>query len=170
MTDLELAEKTWLDKYWSVLQSDYDYYLFTTNSSNNYLDMSQLQSGQNYSVQTQFDICLFNESATVDVVKDYIQKITISHCEKRYVINVGHNYVVQAETNNYTTTSVSFSLNNSLDNFNTYRYYKTNYFEQQNSNSGSETEPLDLSGFVPYFLVLSTLLCLIFFSLVFRRR
>ena len=159
MSDLELAEKTWLDKYWAVLQS-----------SNNYLDMSQLQSGQNYSVQTQFDICLFNESATVDVVKDYSQKITISHCEKRYVINVNHNYVLQGEINNYTTTSVSFSLNNSLDNFNTYRYYKTNYFEQQNSNSGSDTQPLDLSGFVPYFLVLSTLLCLIFFSLVFRRR
>ena len=167
MTDLEIAEKVFFDKYWSVLSSDYDYYLFTTNSSNNYLDMSQLQSGQNYSVQTQFDICLFNESATVDVVKDYNQKITISHCEKRYVINVNHNYVLQGEINNYTTTSVSFSLNNSLDNFNTYRYYKTNYFDSTSSNSDVN---LNVDTIVPYFLVLSTLLCLIFFSLVFRRR
>lgn len=167
MTDLELAEKTWLDKYWAVLQSDYDYYLLTPNSSNNYLDMSQLQSGQNYSVQTQYDICLFNESATVDVVKDYSQKITISHCEKRYVINVVHNYVVQAETNNYTTTSVGFSVNNNLDNFNTYRYYKTNYFD---STSSSSDVSLNVDTLVPYFLVLASLLCLIFFSLVFRRR
>ena len=170
MTDLELAEKTFLDKYWSVLQSDYDYYLLSPNSSINHVDMTMLQSNQDYSLHTQYDICLFNDTATVDIVKDYNQKITISHCEKRYVINVNHDYVIQGESNNYTTTSVSFSFSNNLDNFNTFRYYKTNYFEPQNSNSGSESQPLDLSGFVPYFLVLSTLLCLIFFSLVFRRR
>ena len=159
-TDLELAEKTWLDKYWSVLQSDYDYYLFTTNSSNNYLDMSQLQSGQNYSVQTQYDICLFNDTSTVDVVKDYNQKITVSHCEKRYVINVNHNYVLQGELNNYTTTSVSFSLNNSLDNFNTNRYYKTNYFEQQN---GEESTSINLDDIKPLFITIIIVLLLFFF-------
>ena len=170
MTDLELAEKTFLDKYWSVLQSDYDYYLLSPNSSNNHVDTTMLQSHQDYSLQTQYDICLFNDTATVDVVKDYNQKITVSHCEQYYVINVTHSYVLQGDSNHYYTTSVSFSFSNNLDNFNTYRYYKTNYFEPQYSNSGSESQPLDLSGFVPYFLVLSTLLCLIFFSLVFRRR
>ena len=129
-----------------------------------------LQSSDSYSLATNYDVCLFNESATVDVVKDYNQKITVSHCEQYYVIKVNHNYVLQGDSNHYYTTSVSFSFSNDLDNFNTYRYYKTNYFEPQNSNSGSESQPLDLSGFVPYFLVLSTLLCLIFFSLVFRRR
>ena len=159
-TDLEIAEKTFLDKYWSVLQNDYDYYLLSPNSSNNHVDMTMLQSNQNYSVQTQYDICLFNESATVDVVKDYNQKITVSHCEQYYVINVKHSYVVQAETNNYTTTSVSFSFSNNLDNFNTTRYYKTNYFEQQN---GEESTSINLDDIKPLFITIIIVLLLFFF-------
>ena len=166
MTDLEIAEKVFLDKYWSVLQSDYDYYLFYANSSLDLVEEPR-QNGRGHALYFMF--CLFNDSSTVDVTKDYNQKITISHCDVHYQMNVTSSTTL-SDYDSYISTDVSISPHSNLDNISTYRYYKTNYFEQQNSNSGSDTQPLDLSGFVPYFLVLSTLLCLIFFSLVFRRR
>lgn len=169
MTDLELAEKYFFDKYWPVLQSDYDYYLFTMSPTDNKINTDLYDYSDSRLFVNGYYVCLFNDTSNVSVDKDYTQRITISHCESIYVINVQKRYNLES-TGDYVITQFSVSINNYLDNFSTTAYYKTNYFEQQNSNSGSDTQPLDLSGFVPYFLVLSTLLCLIFFSLVFRRR
>lgn len=155
-TDLELAEKYFFDKYWSVLQSDYDYYLFYANSS---LDLVEEPRQNGRSQVLHFMFCLFNESATVDVTKDYNQKITVSHCDVHYQMNITSSTTL-SDYASYISTDVSISPHSNLDNISTYRYYKTNYFEEQN---GEESTSINLDDIKPLFITIIIVLLLFFF-------
>lgn len=158
MSDLELAEKYFEDTLLFQFKSDYKYYAFFQEITT--LNYDQLSENKTLG----FIVCFFNDG-TIELKDTF--GYNISTCDLKYKINVVHRFydtysttlldISQEASNGYSTISDS--------------YLKTNYFELQNSDSGSDSNvSLNVDTLIPYFLVLATLLCLIFFSLVFRRR
>ena len=162
MSNLEMAEKTALETLLPKYGNDYDYYLFNNGA---YFDMNKVEYNETGTSQTAdtFTLCFFNNDTDVTFNENVM---IVSGCEKRFLITIGigdNSYsvykTVSVEDNSTSTASV-YARN----------YYKTNYFELQSDSGSDSNVSLNVDTLIPYFLVLATLLCLIFFSLVFRRR